>query len=152
MALQIALKSQFNQDLAHAVVRCDTGNHKRLKRYMHCTDKIAIRFPGNVALFSRGRGWYRLECVGHNHGAEQRLQFAIKVMRRFLIDDEKAITEALQLLVPTIVTPGLKLATFSTMHGPADYGYIGKTIEKPTVPAAPNRLQALAHKFNSKRA
>jgi len=150
MALQLTLKSQFNQDLAHAVIRCDSGNHQKLKNYMHCKDEIAIRFPGNVALFSRGRGWYRLECTGNNFNAEQRLQFALKVIRRYVIDDEKQTTEALKLLVPTILNPGLKLATFSSMHSEADYGYLGTPM--PPKQASTNRLQALAHKFNSKRA
>lgn len=154
MAFQITLKSQFNQDLAHAVARIDGGHHKRLKSYMHCRDEIGICFPGNVKLLSRGRGWYRLECMGHNHNAEQRLQFAMKIIRRFLIDDEKRINEELKLMAPMMKDPGLRVASFSNAHSEGEYGYIGrstKTEQSYPQVASAHRLQALARKFNNKR-
>lgn len=152
MSLKIVLKSQFNQDLIHAVARIDERHHRALKRYMHCRDEIAIRFPGNVALFSRGRGWYRLECTGNNLNAEQRMAYVLKVIRRFMLDEERKTSEQIKLLMPTAINPGLRIATFSNAHSEGEYGYLGHAVEKPKLPAAQHRLAALANKFNSKRA
>lgn len=147
MALHITLKSQFNQDLIHAVVRMDERNHKALKQYMHCKDEIAIRFPGNVALFHRGRGWYRLECVGHNYNAEQRMAFAIKVIRKFVVDAERKTTEELKRLTPIMLNPGLKVASFSNAHSEGEFGYIGKAVPKERMSVPQHKLNALVAKF-----
>lgn len=152
MSFKIALKSQFNQDLIHAVVRADARHIKALKQHMHCRDTIAIRFPGNVALFSRGRGWYRLECTGNNLNAEQRMAFVMKIIRRFLKDEEQATVEQLKLLMPTVLTPGLRVNSFSNAHSTGEFGYLGRVVERPATPVSPNRLQALANKFNHSKA
>ncbi len=144
MSIAFSLKNRNDADTVHAVVRMDERHRLALKQFMHCKDEIAIRFPHGVALFSRGRGWYRLEA-SNSLRAQEKVEFALKLIRRFVLDEERKTTEELKRLVPTLINPGLKVATFSNAHSAGEYGYLGAAA--PARPATPNKLAALVAKF-----
>jgi hypothetical protein len=140
----ISLKNRNDADTVCAVVRMDARHHAALKQFMHCKDEIAIRFPHGVSLFKRGRGWYRLEASNALR-AQEKVEFAVKLIRRFLIDEERKTTEELKRLIPTVLNPGLKVATFSNAHSEGEFGYLGTP--GPVVPASKHKLAALVARF-----
>lgn len=149
MAIQTTLRNTYDADTIHVTVRCDEKTHRALKAFMHCKDAIAIRFPSGVGMFARGRGWYRMEAARPDN-ALQALTQAMKIIRRFLLEAERATTEAIKLLMPA-VTQGLRVSSFSNAHSEGEYGYLGaRRLPADQVKASPNRLAALANRFNSK--
>jgi len=144
MSLTIRLRNQFDNDTVHAVVRADAKSHAALKKFMHCKDEIAIRFPMGVKMCSRGRGWYRIDA-SNEHRAVEKLMFAVKLVKRFLKEEEEAVEAQIKLLAPIMRDPGLRIVSFSNAHSEGEYGYMGA----PTPPAPPsaNKLNALVAKF-----
>ena len=143
MALHIRLRNQLDEDTVHAVVRCDQQTFKALKGFMHCNDLIGIRFPHGVRLLPRGRGWYRLEA-SNSHRAIEKLEFAMKTVKRFLREQEIRTDEAIRLFAPVMKDPDLKIVSFSNAHSAGEYGYMGVANHKP---ASQNKLNALVAKF-----
>lgn len=152
MAIQVQIKRELNAEMIHAVVRMDEKTHKLLKTYMHCKDGIAIRFPQRTALFSRGRGWYRLECANEKV-AIQSILFAVKTIRRFIADQEREVEEQIKLLAPIMKNPDLRVVSFSNAHSEGEFGYMGIAKQRPntTAPASSHQLARLAQKFNVQR-
>lgn len=146
MALQIKIKNRYDSAIVHAVVRMDGKSHALLKQFMHCKDELAIRFQHGVKLVYRGRGWYRLD-VSNEHRALEKLEFAVKLMRRFWREEEQRTEDALKLLVPTMLDPDLKIASFSNTHCEGEYGYLGIATPRPAQPVPINKLNALVQKF-----
>lgn len=143
MALQIRLRNQLDEDMVHAVVRCDHATYQALKEFMHCTAEVGIRFPHGVRLLPRGRGWYRLEA-SNSHRAWEKVEFAVKAMKRFLKDQEQRTEEAIKLFAPVMRDPDLKIVSFSNAHSQGEYGYAGVPRSKP---ASQHKLNALVAKF-----
>lgn len=146
MALSIRLHNQNDDEMIYAVVRMDGATHALLKKFMHCTDQIAIRFPHGVKLCSRGRGWYRLDASNAVRGVEK-LQFAVKLIRRFLKEEEHKTEEEIKRLAPLLRNPDLKIVSFSNAHSPGEYGYIDTAPDRPALPVSTSKLNALAAKF-----
>lgn len=146
MALQISVKHRDNPDIVHAVVRMDQKTHAALKQYMHCKDKVVIRFAHGVKLCYRGYGWYRLD-VSNEYRAVEKLEFAVKLIRAFWRAEEQKITEAIKLFVPTMKDPDLRVSSFSNAHCEGEYGYMGVVRERPPVPVSAHKLNALVSKF-----
>ncbi len=144
---KIAIKRHFNAEMIHAVVRADAQAIKALKEYMHCRRDIGIGFPGSVILHSRGRGWYRLECSA-SMDQIRKIEFAVKVMRRFWQDEERKTEEQIKMLSPLMHDPNLRVAAFSNAHSAGEFQYIGRSTQDQQKPA-PHRLAQLANKFNS---
>jgi hypothetical protein len=146
MALQITLRNAHNLDTIHAVARMNAKTYQALKEFMHSTDEIAIRFPHGVGLFKRGRGWYRLEPK-NAYRANEALAFAMKLIRRFLIDAERAVAEEIKRFTPIMLNPGMKVATFSNAHSEGEFGYIGRAVPPERTPIPQHKLNALVAKF-----
>lgn len=149
MAIRTEIRNVLNADTVHVTVRCDEKTHRELKAFMHCRDEIAIRFPSGVAMFARGRGWYRMECARPAE-AVRALTQALKIIRRFIAEAEHARNEEIRRLMPA-VQQGLRVSSFSNAHSEGEFGYIG--IRRPQADqrlAQPNRLAALANRFNAK--
>lgn len=153
MALQIKIKNRFYNKSVFAVVRMDSKAHAQLKFFMHCNDSTAIRFKHGVRLCYRGSGWYRLH-VSNKHNALEKLEFAIKLMRRCYREAEQRTDDALKLLAPVMNDPDLRIASFSNAHCEGEYGYIGiansrrpQTASSPPPPVTAHKLSALVNKF-----
>jgi hypothetical protein len=144
MALQIKIKNRYDATTVHAVVRMDSKSHALLKQFMHCNDAVVVRFQHGVTLTYRGRGWYRLN-VSNEHRALEKLEFAVKLMRRFWREEEQHTEDALKLLAPTMIDPDLQIASFSNAHCEGEYGYLGIASPPPPVPV--HKLNALVQKF-----
>jgi hypothetical protein len=143
MALQFHLRNQLDEDTVHAVVRCDQNTYKALKEFMHCDAEVGIRFPHGVRLLPRGRGWYRLEA-SNSFRAREKVEFAMKAMRRFQRELELSIEEDLRRFAPVMKDPDLKIVSFSNAHSEGEYGYMGVPQHKP---ASQHKLNALVAKF-----
>jgi hypothetical protein len=146
MALTTRIHNAFDNEMVYAVVRMDHKTHKALKEFMHCDDKVVIRFKHGVKLCYRGYGWYRLEA-SNSHRAVEKVEFALKLIRRFMRDEEAKTNEALKLLAPTIKDPDLKLVSFSNAHSEGEYGYMGIVSDVPPPPVSTSKLNALVAKF-----
>lgn len=146
MALTIRLHNQLDDEMIHAVVRMDGATHALLKKFMHCNDEVVIRFPYGVKLCSRGRGWYRVDASNATRGIEK-LQFAVKLIRRFLKEEENKVDEEIKRLAPLIRNPDLRVISFSNAHSEGEYGYMDTAPERPALPVSTSKLNALAAKF-----
>lgn len=146
MALQISVKHRNDPDLVCAVIRMDHKTHRALKEFMHCKDPVVIRFQHGVKLCYRGYGWYRLD-VSNDHRALEKLEHAVKVIKRFWREEEQKTTEALKMFVPHMKDPDLRVSSFSNAHCEGEYGYMGIVRERPPVPVAAHKLNALVSKF-----
>lgn len=147
MALSITLRNQFDDEMVHAVVRMDATTHAALKKYMHCKDGVVIRFPYGVKLCSRGRGWYRVDASNATRGVEK-LQFAMKLIRRFMKDEENKVDEEIKRLAPLLLNPGLRIISFSNAHSEGEYGYMGTAAQnQSTAAVSTSKLNALVSKF-----
>lgn len=144
MAFQTRLRNQFDEDTVHAVVRCDQATYQALKQFMHCDAEVGIRFPHGVRLLPRGRGWYRLEA-SNSHRAVEKVEFAMKAVRRFQRDQEQRTDEELKRFAPVMKDPDLKIISFSNAHSEGEYGYLG--IPPHARPASQHKLNALVAKF-----
>lgn len=143
MALHTRIRNQFDEDMVHAVVRCDQATYQALKQFMHCTAEVGICFPHGVRLLPRGRGWYRLEA-SNSFRAVEKLEFALKAVKRFQREQEHHIDEAIKRFAPVMKDPDLKIVSFSNAHSEGEYGYMGRPHHKP---ASQNKLNALVAKF-----
>lgn len=143
MALQIRLRNQLDEDTVHAVVRCDQVTYRALKEFMHCDAEVGIRFPHGVRLLPRGRGWYRLEA-SNSFRAIEKLEFALKAVKRFKREQELYIEDAIRRFAPVMKDPDLKIVSFSNAHSEGEYGYMGVAQRRP---ATQHKLNALVAKF-----
>lgn len=71
-------------------VRMDRRTYKALRTYMHTAKGDNVVFPQGVKLVYRSMGWYKLVVDTTATKVHDKLGFAVKVMRRFLGDMERA--------------------------------------------------------------
>ena len=147
MALTTRVRNGFDNEMIYVVIRMDEKTHANLKRFMHCTDKLAIRVPHGVKIMPRGRGWYRMEASNEFRGVEK-IMFAMKAIKAFERDEEKKVDEELKRMAPIMRNPGLKIVSFSNAHSEGEYGYMGIVENKPASPPSPSKLNALVAKFS----
>ena len=146
MAITTRIHNGFDNEMIYVVVRMDQKTHAALKQFMHCKDKLAIRFPHGVKLMTRGRGWYRMDASNEHRGVEK-IMFAMKAIRRFIKDEEAKVDEELKRMAPILRDPNLKIVSFSNAHSEGEYGYMGIAIQQKPQPVSTNKLNALVAKF-----
>jgi len=146
--MQINLKNGSNNDTVYATVRMNKEEYVALREYMHTKEGADIGFPYGSVIVKHGYGWYRLLPLTAQRGIDKVL-FAIKVLRRFIKDQEAKLAEEIKRYVPLMLDPALKIATFSTAHSEGEFGYLGTP--QPPQPASSEVLQRLATVINSRR-
>ena len=154
--MNVNLKNAGNDSLVHLVVRMTSDEYKALRTYMHTKDGEFIWFPYGSFLAPRGRGWYRVVAHQDKRGCDK-VDEALKIIQRFMRDEEKKVEEQIKVLAPVMIDPTLRPCAFSTSQSKGDWSYIGDPgIKAPNSvptppqvlpPASPQRLQALAAKF-----
>lgn len=138
------LKNETSEDLVYVAVRMSNVEYEALRTYMHCPAGEVLKFPYGAVLNERTCGWYRITSP-NNKRAIDKIKFAIVCLKRFLADEEEKTVEALKLLVPSMMNPGVQLAAFSSFHAPRDLVYLGNP--QPPAPASKSKLDALVRKF-----
>lgn len=144
--MKITIKSQDDAEMIHAVIRMTAKEYAELHTYMHSKIGDAISFPYGSYITKRGRGWYRL-IPGNSTRAIEKILFAVKVINRFLKEQEAKYLEEFKAFIPCMKDEALRITSFSD----GKFGYTSPPM--PTAdkrPASQVALQALAAKFSKR--
>ncbi len=152
--MKINLKQADSNETVCASIRMNRKTYDALRAYMHAKEGQPVAFPYGVILNKRGFGWYRLSPNSRTRGIEK-MAFAIKVLKMFMKEEEEKVEAEIARLMPLMYDPNLKVASFSTAHGPGEWGYLGATQITNKVPDKsldprpldPNRIHSLLNKF-----
>jgi hypothetical protein len=114
---------------------------------MHIKAGETIVFPYGARIVKRGRGWYRL-IPNNTNRAIDKLNFALKVIRMFMKEQEEAVEAEIKKLIPVVLNIDLRVASFSNAHSSGEFGYLSdRQPPQQPKPAPAQSLQKLVAKF-----
>jgi hypothetical protein len=139
------MRINYKPQQANASLRMNKAEYIALREYMHTADEENVKFPYGVQIIKRGFGWYFMAPEGNNR-KEDKMTFALKVLRRFIKDEEEKIEDEIKKLMPTVLSSvDLRVAAFTGN----EFSYVSERHAATTATPAPiHKLQQLAAHFS----